>query len=284
MRNTFKDPDLQAEFDLNGYVKVDLLAPHEVEVLKSLYEDKLGKMGSPSFAITSMYPDINARLEISDKIKSTFAKAVDKYMDDYQWYFGNYLIKYKSENPQEGYVTMHQDPSHLDEKRFRSVTIWCPLCDAGKDNGGMYMVKGSHRLNNHPRGYGRYGAIHFLYPELQKHLMDNYLVFEPLKAGQALIFPATTFHFSEPNRTDQPRITACGLLGPKEANLQYYHQESPDLIDVYNVDPAHYLTSPLFSRPDESKYEKVDEVVPGSDPLDQATLDTILSPLYEVAL
>lgn len=278
MRNTFKDPKLQEELDKNGYVKIDLLSDEKVKELQNLYEEQLGKFGAPPFAITSMYPDVSSRLTISKEIEKAFNEGVANYLDNYQWYFGNYLVKYKSTDPKEGYVTMHQDPSHLDEKKYRSVTIWCPLCDTGKDNGGMYMVKGSHKLNNHPRGYGRYGAIHFLYPELQKHIMDNYLVFEPLKAGQALIFPATTFHFSEPNRTDVPRITACGLLGPAEANLQYYHQENDDIIEVYNVDANHYLTSPIFSRPDEAKYQKVSDVTPGSDPVSIDELDAILAP------
>lgn len=276
MRNTFKDRNLQEEFERNGYIKVDFLSAEEVTVLKKLYDSHIGNIGAPSFAISSMLPDVRARVTISQEMEKIYQKAVEKYFDNYQWFFGNYLIKHKNEDPKEGYVTMHQDPSHLDEYQYRSVTVWCPLCDTGKNNGGLYMVKGSHKLNNYPRGYGRYGAIHFLYPEFQQRLMEDHLVFEPLKAGQALIFPATTFHFSEPNRTEEPRITSCGLLGPVEAQLQYYHQENDRVIEVFNVDPEHYLTAPIFSRPDERKYKKVKEVVPGVDPLDEEKLDDIL--------
>lgn len=278
MRNTFKDPELQRQFEENGYVKIDFINPEKVAELKALYDNAFGGFAAPPFAITSMFPDVNSRLKISDEIEKTYSESIEKYFDDYQMYFGNFMVKYKNNDPKEGYVSMHQDPSHLDEEKYRSVTIWCPLCDTNTENGGLYMIKGSHRLNNHPRGYGRYGAVFFLYPEYQQHIMNNYMVFEPLKAGQALIFPATTFHFSEPNRTDTPRITASALLGPKEADLQYYHQETDDLIEVYNVDASHYLTTPIFSRPDEGKYKKVGEVIPGSDPLTLEQLDAILSP------
>jgi hypothetical protein len=54
------------------------------------------------------------------------------------------------------------------------------------------------------------------------------------------------------------------------------------VIEAFNVCPTHYLTAPISGRPDESKYMKVREVIPGVDSIDQEKMDAALAPFLKV--
>lgn len=45
MRDTFKDQELEAQFQKDGYVRVPFLNPEEVEMLKAYYFDTLEQSG-----------------------------------------------------------------------------------------------------------------------------------------------------------------------------------------------------------------------------------------------
>ena len=52
---------------------------------------------------------------------------------------------------QDGAMGTHQDWTFVDERRFRSVTVWCPLVDVEQRNGALELLPGSHRILTHAR-------------------------------------------------------------------------------------------------------------------------------------
>ncbi len=116
----------------------------------------------------------------------------------------------------------HQDEAYWDPtvEYPCSISIWVPLQEATIENGCMWFVPRSHRLevlphrhiNNDPR-------IHGL-ELLDSDSHTSGAVACPLPPGGATIHPSRTLHHTGPNRSDVPRrayILGAGLPPVKRA-------------------------------------------------------------------
>jgi hypothetical protein len=143
----------------------------------------------------------------------------------------------KEKNPL-GVVPPHQDWTFVNERKYWSASIWCPLVDVNVNNGCLGMIRGSHRFYDHVRPSPS--------PQYEPPFKDQlftifpYLQLIEMKAGQALVFNNRTFHASPPNTADQPRI-ACGLgITHQDAQIEHNYllpKQDRVLLERFKVAP-----------------------------------------------
>jgi ectoine hydroxylase-related dioxygenase (phytanoyl-CoA dioxygenase family) len=167
--------------------------------------------------------------------------------------WANYLVKLPGADP----VPLHVDWTFLDEDRFSSVTVWCPLLDTDESNGALGLVTGSQdridfvRIVNVPC-YDRC-------EEAVSDLADRPVV--PMRAGQAIIMDNRAVHFSTPNSTDERRVVAACVAGPVEADLHHYWLDPDDDVVRFDLDRRFYLTYQVGRPPAEAEGVRGREVV-----------------------
>lgn len=236
----FKDASLQAAFDRDGYVKINLLNEAEATLLKAYYlslqHDHIGDYG---FHISLENTNAGYIDGVFKNLFDTVLPKLDAVLDSYKAFTASYVIK---EAGLQNIVPPHQDWTFVDEEQFSSATVWIPLMDVTKNNGALGVIKGSHRVFNYPRMSPS--------PQSRALLSDHAFTLFPyvevidMKAGEALIFNNRTVHASPPNVSGTTRIAAGIGITQKQAQLQHYYQlpGKEELVEVYNVDASFFTT------------------------------------------
>lgn len=258
-----QDPDLQAAFERDGYVVVDLLEPGAVADMIAEYEaldheDRTEWPFADGFH-TSIYDSRRSyRSAVLASFETHIAPRLDEVMERYRIFFANYTVKM----PHGAEVPLHVDWTFLDERRYSSATVWCPLMDTDVDNGTLGIVAGSQdridflRIVNVPC-YDRSEAA-------VADLQDRPVL--PLRAGQAIIMDNRTVHFSPPNTTDGRRIAAACVVGPVEADLHHYWLDDTDEVHRYQLDPEFFLSYSVGRPPAEADGVRGVDILPaGTD-------------------
>jgi phytanoyl-CoA hydroxylase len=99
----------------------------------------------------------------------------------------------------------HQDIRYWAFERPDLVSVWLALGDEGPDNGGLYLIPGTHRMNF---DRSRLDDALFLRPELPENAaLIARKVPALLAAGDVLFFHARTFHSANRNRTTHPKFS-----------------------------------------------------------------------------
>lgn len=262
----FRDPDLQARFEREGLVVVDLLPRDAVDRLLSVHaqesqEDQTGFFASMLLAGKEEY-----RARVDTVVKAEIGPRVLPLLEDFRLFHGSFAIK--APNSEASRIGLHQDISFVDERHHLALNIWCPLVDTGPENGWLQVIKGSHHFNR-----GLRPPTGLQYPELEAEMEARYLSPLPLRAGQAVLMHPCTIHGSVPNRSDRQRVVAAGVTAPREAQLYYCHQDwnlAPDRLEVYAVEEDFYLRCIVGTRPQGAVF--IGAVPFLVDPVDQARL------------
>lgn len=214
----FRSPELEERFGRDGFVKVPLLSPAEVEALLAGYQTVRGQheaIGIP-YITTSHSSDAALISRVDDMLQAVMAPAIDRVLCDYKLLFGNFLVKM----PGEGSRTdPHQDITFVDESRFASVNVWVALQDTTRQNGCMYFLKGSHRFMPTLRPTHSYP---WAYAQVAHDIPAHAHVYEA-RAGEAFIFHHGVIHGSFANQSGQPRLAAVMAAYQSEADLLHYY-------------------------------------------------------------
>jgi hypothetical protein len=221
----------QEQFDRDGYLVVDFLSVDEVEQLLHLH-NRFEQCLMASFDASMMSRDLNYRQTVDAEIKEIFSVKLSSTLRDYRLCSCGYAVKKAQHDTNE--LPIHQDWSFVDETRFESLGIWCPLIDVGRGNGCLRVVRGSHRLNGKPRGMTTPPA----YKELFSSIDDRCFTYVTMRAGQAILFSQRLFHGSTSNGHEQDRVAAYGILVPIESELLFHFQDlanNPDKLEVFHV-------------------------------------------------
>ena len=259
MRRTFRDPDLEADFVEYGYVVVPFLDPGGVQELTELY---WSDGPAPDDPRTTIYFDFQSqdgdfkRNRVA-KLRPLVEPRFKDLLDDYHCFFPNFIMKWPGDR--SGFAP-HQDTSLVDEDRFSSCTIWCPLTDTmlpdGKDNGMLYVVPGSHRFAPWVRAHEP-GDFAFLGTE--QDIIERHGVGITVRAGEAVVFDHRLVHFSMPNQSSEPRLVVAMGLQPADAQLTHYRRHLDDrAFDAYAIDDDYFTThNPFTLREGVPGYQKV---------------------------
>lgn len=244
-RRTFLDPAAQAEFEERGFVVVDLLDQPGVDRIRRRF-DELDHVWQEAYDWvdgfdTSIYDDrAEYRARVLEAIEAEVAPAMAAVLDDHRIMFANFVVKHPGSNA----VPPHVDWTFVDEDRFSSVTIWCPLVDTTAENGTLGLVAGSHRRIDFLRAAN--------IPSFERcedavaDIEDRPLI--PLRAGQAIILDNRAVHFSPPNTSPDLRVAIGCVAGPTEAPLRHYWQDEKERLLEFELERSFYL-SYVIGRP-----------------------------------
>jgi hypothetical protein len=252
----FADPSLDAAFRQRGYVVVPMLSEGEVASLFDAWAERADVTQAYPYAATLFSPDPAYRQAMSDTVRAVLTPRLAQIVPAAALVYAGFANKAPDEPA--SLVPFHQDPSFVDEARWGAANIWIPLVDLDDENGPLWVVPGSHRYNRGWRGFNQA----FAYAEHEKMLRD-YAWPLHVRAGDAILFAHTLFHFSPPNRSPRPRPAAGGLITDRAAPLFYPFVDPADRgwIELYQAEPALFLAAPIGTRPDRTMAARVPATV-----------------------
>lgn len=267
MRATFLDPVLDATFDRLGYVTVPFLDADEVDQVSEVYWRLGPAPGDPRISIHFDFQSTSREYKeaVRSELRQLLRPKIDRLLDRYHLFSPAFIMKWP--DARSGFAP-HQDASIVDEDRFHSLSVWCPLVDTmdvrGRDNGMIRFVPGSHRFVPWIRAQNP-GA--FAFEGCEAAITHRHGVALPLRAGHAVVFDHRTVHFSMPNSTADPRLVVVMGLRPAEAPLLHFRRDEEafdgtiEHFDVYEIDDDYFTRLDPFSvRAGVPGYEQIDRV------------------------
>jgi hypothetical protein len=244
-RRLFRDDGLEREFARRGFVVVPFLSPEEVSGFYDWYVEKRRRdeVNAPGaynaqwaeFSIIHSREDF--RREVFGKITGAFAARTAELLDRYRPLIANYILK---EPGGKGAVPVHQNWSVVDESRYASVSIWCPLVDTTIENGTLQMVEGSHRMFRGQRG--SWGSHNF--HDVEPLILDRFLTPVPVRAGEAIVLDDSIIHFSTLNRSPEIRLALQLIMIPEEAEALYFYRDparADGRVQRFEVGPEYFF-------------------------------------------
>jgi len=228
----FKDPELQRQFDENGFVKVPFLNEAQIKELDELFDELHPELPAEGFISGSYSSDIEYKRNASDHFKRVFHDSYERIFKDYAAFGGSFLFKMPSENSD---LVLHQDWTIVDEEKYVAINCWVPLCDTDENNGTLMVVPGSHYANFPVH---RAPTLDFFFNG-NDDLVREKLVSMNAKAGEAVILNQSLIHYSPPNRSGKIRKAITSGIKTKGAPMMFYYYDraaaKPEL-DVYEMD------------------------------------------------
>ena len=240
----FRCPDLDRHFSGHGYCVTPLLDAAGVRRLEDCWASRADVSLQAPYAVSLASPSMRYRVAMSNAVTREIAPLLAPLLPDARLVYAGFACKRASEPASA--MPLHQDPAFVDEMLWASGNIWIALRDVGPEDGPLWVVPGSHRLN---RGWRAFNQP-FAYPALESRLRDMAVPLY-MRRGEAVIFPHSLCHFSPPNRSALPRLAAGGLLVQAGAPLHYCFADPDDRahIAVYDFAPRDFLRQPVSGRP-----------------------------------
>lgn len=246
------DPDLQRQFDTDGFVKIRILDESKTKQLRDFFMEHQREHAAVQnlYQSTTHTNDPELIRQVDDKIKSILHPELDRFFCGYIPMMCTYITK----QPGEGSETrIHQDPSFVDESRYVTANIWVALHDIDHDNGNLFFVKGSHRMIPSLRVTPGCPTSY----ELVQDLLPDYITEVPVRAGEAILINHAVVHGATANLSDHPRIAAVMAIRSAASDLLYYYMEPgapSDRIEKYRFDLDTFFHLKKDGRPDESRF------------------------------
>lgn len=225
--NNSYQPYLESLEEL-GFSTFKVFSDLELEILKSIFDTSFGQKKIRSMYASHNSNPIQETLDVSEKIKTIVEPKLSNIFPDYKYFIGHYMVKGANT---ENEFSLHQDWNIVDESKFRSWQVWIPLQLTYKENGGLYVVPGSHKFFNNFRS-GSFGIPVVPFTPALKQVTTSIIV--PL--GNILIYQNGLFHASHPNRTNQDRIAVIANFVEKIAPTYYFqYNDKTREADLYPI-------------------------------------------------
>lgn len=230
MRKIFKDEQLDLQFKENGYIVLKDAVNFNFQESYSYFNNLQSNVDGKFYA-SLWSKDREYREEVDREIKKRLSSIVTDYLYNYVSFFGDLLVKKPSLNHK---FDWHQDWTFVDETKYSSVYIWCPLQDVTIQNGCLMVLPNSHSFFKSTRG----SNINPDYPhETFEAVKKKHIRYLPLKKGDVVLFNQSLFHASPPNRTWKNRLAIGLLCLPEEADIFHYHlNKESNIIEQYKID------------------------------------------------
>lgn len=226
----FKDAALQHELNEKGFVTVQVLNEAELNELRAYYMD-IHPNGAPGkidgIHMTTWCEDLAYKLSVANRLSEIYRKPCEAIFQNYRTLNNVFIVKDSGETP----FKVHQDWNVVDEKENFAINVWIPLYDITKNEGGLWVVEGSHKINYHVRGSA------YLFPNYTRYNdeLERAAKSVNLKAGEAIVFYLNIIHGSPPNHGKTERIATCFSVIPKDAPLTIYFQKNEgDPLEVHS--------------------------------------------------
>lgn len=261
----FVDPGHQALFDRSGYCVLEFLDTRQVKELRSAFEE-IGPELTTGFHATMYSPERAHRRQVYETLRPAVQAAVDRYLLGCKVRVANFVVK--AANDSASKVDLHMDWSFVDETKFISLNVWCPLVDVDQANGCLWVLPGSERHATVPRAH----RDPHPYQDLSDWIWNEALIPVPMRAGQGIFYHCGLLHGSRPNRTSQTRVAIGCVLAPADVPVLHYFRLNEAEVEVFSVTEEFFWTHVPGERPKEGACIGVVPSAPR-----QVTRDEVLS-------
>lgn len=262
---TFSDSVLEAELSKRGFVVVPLPDPAGLPILDELAE-RLYVDERHGFHASNLSGSHEYRRSVALEATPVIAAAAGTLFVDHEAYTASLLMKWPDA---DSAFQTHQDWTMVDEAKFRTVNVWCPLVDSTVANGAMRVLPGSHNVLRALR-CSPMPPVGYQNPGWSLSWEDMAVV--QVRRGEALVFDHALLHSSGPNLSGALRPAVAAAFKPREARLMHWYL--PDAaeaeLEVYEIAPEFFDEIDIGDRP---AYRIVDRV---PFTWEQLTLDDML--------
>jgi|ERR1043165_1170634 hypothetical protein len=255
MRRIFWDIDIQQKFDRDGFVVVNLLPRETTLQLIQLYGELEGAKGTAntnqnSYELSFFDKNVEAKKKKFNSIYELLKSNIDSYLIDYKPIIVNLFNK----APSTGEVPIHQNWTFVDESKYSSVSVWCPLQNVDRQNGTLEVVPGSQKVISDYRG----PSIPWVFDNLNPILKEKYMVPLNLEPGQVGIIDDALVHYSGINNSQNERKAVQLILKPAEAMTIHCYKDSEDSEDLHIIDVNEdfYFDFDMWVKPRETPNKK----------------------------
>ncbi len=212
MRNSFKDPALQARFASDGFITLPLLtreaaAERRAQVMALL--PPAPGINDPQGALYSSMFDERRAAALADLAQAIFDGAFEALLDDYRDEGATVLAKL----PGTSALVMHQHQPMSDNIYEPALHCWLTLDDVGPDNGALRVIPGSHQIVRHVQSFHAPSYFHGFAQAME----DRHARTLSMRAGEAIIFDRSLLHGSCANTSAEPSIRVLAGAIPRES-------------------------------------------------------------------
>ena len=246
----FKDGQMQALFDKQGFLTVPFIDASELKQLNDLFDELHPDLPMEGFVSGSYSPNLEYKKKASNAIVKVLSKQYERLFVNYQPFGAAFLFKMPSKNSELG---IHQDWTIVDENKFVALNCWIPLTDINEVNGALHVVPGSHYPAYHTM---RAPTVPFFFSGSEDAVITE-SVPQYVKAGEAVILNQSVIHYSPPNRSDKIRKAITAGVKSAGAPMRFHYktlQADDNRLEVFDM-PEDFLISfddfykDIFERP-----------------------------------
>ena len=248
MRSLFYDAGLQAKFDREGYVILDLFSAEEAESFLALYDKLEGARGTANTNNNSY--ELSFFEKDEDMKRKKFARVYEfmkPYVDAAVIRYKPIIINLFNKHHGTGEVPLHQNWTFVDETEYTSVSMWCPLQDVSRANGTLEIVPGTHKVICDYRG----PSIPWVFDNLNELMKEKYMMPLDLRLGQVAVIDDSIIHFSGVNHTLKERKAVQVILKPEEAPTIhcFRRDKESDEISIIHVPDDYFFGFDMWEMP-----------------------------------
>ncbi|MFN8050317.1 MAG: phytanoyl-CoA dioxygenase family protein [Acidimicrobiales bacterium] len=221
----------------DGYVVVPFLDPAELRAARQVRDDLGPAPGDErsGFHSDAWSSDVGYKRRVAADLGRILGPAIRRTVPGHSVLGIAHLVKWPGA---DGGVEAHRDPTFVDERVHRSLTIWCPLDDLSDAMGTLRVVPGSHLTAEPVRCHdGADNLVPVATIEQVEIALD-------LRAGEAVVFDHALIHRSAANDTSAERTAIAVLLTPDGAEARYV-LPTEDGVAVIAIDPDFFLDNRL---------------------------------------
>jgi hypothetical protein len=251
LRNVFRDSELNRRFAEDGYVVVPFLTTSDLSSLQKAFTELHPGDLPPFYTTIWGTTDTAHRRAVYEAIRPIVDPGIAAVLDDYKMCVGVYLVKEPQQ--QQSVVPMHVDTSFVDESRFVSINLWCPLTDVDAENGCLDVVSGSHHHGAQLRPTSRDPVGCHPFHDVMPLLKEKYARRVEIKAGNAVIYNSRLLHGSDPNRSTRRRVVVGCVIVPREAAILQSVLISPTEAESFEVTDPFFWSFRVGERPTDLK-------------------------------
>lgn len=235
------DPVHHEQFERDGYIMVPFLPRDEVEEARRIYQ-RLQPSPRPGTDFSIIDARAAYRVAADGALRKLLQPHLANLFDQPKITFCCFIAKVSGA---DSAFPLHQDQTAVDESRYSSVNVWCPLLDLDDQNGPLWMLKGGHRLRPTYRGPGIPKIVEGCDDLLRPYLTPLYP-----RAGEAVIFDRSIIHASPTNRSTATRIVVSACLTHREADILVCRGDPdlhPNQVEVFHIGEEHALDLGMLS-------------------------------------
>jgi hypothetical protein len=255
-RKIFNNPQLQKEFDRNGFVVINLFSNNEIKDFVKLYDMLEGAKGTANtnkntYELSFFEKDVASKKNKFNAIYDFIKPFIDKHLDNYS----PIIINLFNKEHGTGEVPVHQNWTFVDEKKYTSVSVWCPLQPVSHENGTLEVVPGSHKVISDYRG----PSIPWVFDELNEIMKTKYMVPLNLQPGEVAVIDDSVIHYSAINNTPIQRKAIQLILKPAEVSTIHCFKDSPEdaTVNIIEVEDDYFFDFNMWEKPNGGKNKQV---------------------------